>query len=76
MNASRCRSCGAAIIWATTPNRRRIPMDVKAVANGNVALRLDGDQLVAEPAPEGHTGPRHQAHFASCPDYAEWRKAH
>lgn len=70
---SRCRSCGAPILWATTLNSRSIPLDVDPVAEiPRGAFRLVGTQ---SPTAEGvDAGPVYVSHFATCPNADDHRK--
>ncbi len=80
----KCRSCGAAIIWAITARGVRMPLDAMPdPAKGNQIIELD--------APEGIDGPqtwrcraasmlldagqdRYMPHHATCPDGRRWRR--
>ena len=55
---ARCRSCNAAIIWFTTNNGRKMPVDAATVKPMDVWLNM------------GH----HISHFATCPDRDKHRK--
>ena len=73
-----CRSCLAAIIWATTANGKRMPLDRAPDPAGIVAAYCDefgawhckpfqpGDQVAAP-------WKRYTSHFASCPRADEHR---
>ena len=80
---SRCRSCGAAIRWATTVNGKRIPLYEQPVPDGNLvlsdptpgsyaptALHVDPDALLLDDPP------RFVSHFATCPHADQHRKDH
>ena len=57
--ASTCRSCGAEIVWVTTPAGKQMPLDphvLTVVADGGETVR-------------GRV-----SHFASCPNAAAHRK--
>ena len=79
MSAS-CKSCGAAIVWTVTHKGRPMPVDAEPVENGNVRLRRDGDDLVAEYPGKEHPslfeddGLRYVSHFSTCPESKQWRK--
>jgi len=67
MTESRCKSCGAAILWAVTPKGKNTPLDAKKV---RVAQLMDlGGTLKIEEAHEGHL-----SHWATCPTADEHRK--
>ncbi len=36
--STRCRSCNAELIWATTEKGKQIPLDAEPVENGNIRL--------------------------------------
>ena len=74
---SRCRSCGAPIIWAVTKSGRSMPLDEATDPAGNVLLLENGNCLV--PAPEDDVweaagGTRHTSHFATCPNADQHRR--
>lgn len=63
---SRCRSCGAEILWAVTTSGKRMPVDATPEPYGNVQLEtVDG---VLRASVVGHGDGTHVAHFATCPD--------
>lgn len=64
---SRCRSCGAAIEWATvTASGRRMPVDATPELYGNLRLEwIDGELQVEVVGPGNGT---HVSHFVSCPN--------
>ena len=68
-----CRSCDAPIEWAEwADSGKPVPLDVGAVANGNLALvagkvhrySADDARLARD---------RRVSHFATCPDAKTWR---
>lgn len=70
----RCRSCGAAIVWAYTASGRRMPVDAEPVDDGTLKLSPRVGQLhvfVVGPHP---SEPRYRAHFVTCPDADGWRR--
>jgi hypothetical protein len=70
---SRCRSCGAEIVWAMHEfTRRRMPLDAEPIEAGNVALE-DGVARVLRPN-SPYQGPRYVSHFATCPNAKEHRR--
>lgn len=84
--ASRCRSCGAPIIWAfTTANDVLIPLDAEPDADGNVTVerRLTGrygglktTATVLGPLDVALLAPdveRYMPHHATCPQASQWR---
>lgn len=68
---AKCRSCGAAIIWAVTGNGKKMPVDAKPTTDGN--LVLEGTEPTAVYVDPG-TG-THTSHFATCPHAAEHRRS-
>lgn len=64
-------TCGARILWAFTPQGKRMPMELAPAPDGQpgVAMRVvtvDGDQA--------QLAPLFQTHFASCPDAGRHRR--
>lgn len=72
-NIRPCRSCGKDVEWCRTPDGKPIPMDVDAVANGNMVVIAGLARPRGEMDDRGER-PRRQAHFASCPQASLWRK--
>lgn len=75
-----CRSCGAAIIWATTDRGVSMPVDRDPAAGGNVSLTphaaRDGQWRAAVVAPRlafGRTDLR-MPHHATCPQGRAWKR--
>jgi hypothetical protein len=74
MNRANCSSCNAPILWVTTENYKRMPLDPEPFENGNIILE-DGVAIFAKKDGLFDAGkPRFQSHFASCPQSAEHRK--
>lgn len=73
-----CRSCDAAIIWATTTGQKLMPVDAEPVADGNVELRPGhlGRGVVATvlTGPSLFGGPLRTSHFATCAQADQWRR--
>jgi hypothetical protein len=82
---SKCRSCGAEVLWVEWPSSgRRMPVD--AVADnrpvgrgGDIVLthRRSEDKLLAEKFdPSRHDAKRNRytSHFSSCPNADEHRR--
>lgn len=55
---TRCRACNARIIFLTTSTGKNIPVDADTV----------------EPSDTAYVWARHEAHFAKCPNAAQFRK--
>lgn len=64
-NTGHCRSCGAIIDWYTTERDRGMPMNA-----GAVHLRTTG----GGPAPELGEFDAADAHWATCPNAADFKK--
>jgi hypothetical protein len=75
---SRCRSCGAEIVWAITERGKRMPLDAEPSEAGTfvVRSRVEGERVVLHAlyAPEAGAGLHHTSHFATCPQAGEWRR--
>ena len=74
---TKCRSCGAEIIWATSDRRRPMPVDPVPVITGNLVLEetKTGPNSTAYD-PDKHMGrQRYVSHFSSCPDAKSHRRA-
>lgn len=79
--ATRCASCRADIVWATTTKDKPIPLEPASTPHGNLAVYpLDGGGLRAVVV----QGPRRDAmracgqplylpHWTSCPHADQWR---
>lgn len=83
---SRCRSCGAEIIWAITSNGKKMPVDVAVNPNGNIQLVAQSlEQSIYEPPfanvihhvadIAGIEDQLHMSHFVTCPKATEWRRS-
>lgn len=71
--AAKCKSCGAALEWAVTPQGKRMPLDLGDFPTGNLTVKLG----VAFPRTDAHAAeglPARQSHYASCPQANMWRK--
>jgi hypothetical protein len=64
--SDRCRSCNAAIIWATTENGKSMPLDAAPVAQVGVFM-FDNGYAKAPPKV-------YRSHFATCPNADQHRK--
>lgn len=74
MNESKCRSCGAAIIWVKTPKGSSMPLDALPNPRGNIVLDGDGCTGPAKPLEQAETRTRYMSHFATCPFAGSHRK--
>jgi hypothetical protein len=74
---AKCKSCNARILWARTNDGKSMPVNHEPVPDGNIVLR-DGRAIVltaAQLAVADDDQPRFKAHFATCPNAAQHRKA-
>lgn len=75
---SRCRSCGAAILWATTPSNKSMPLDAEPHPEGTIqavngeAVTLRFSELAVARA---ERVPLYRSHFGTCPNAALHQKA-
>lgn len=72
---ARCRSCNAPIIWATTENGRKIPLDEEPAERPTGLFRLEpiegsNDQRAVSAVGE----PVYLSHFSTCPNADQHRK--
>lgn len=73
-SVSRCKSCGAAIRWYSTPRGTKIPIDADPASDGNLVIlagvvqNAHADLFNGIPA-----GPRYISHFATCPNARKHR---
>ena len=62
---TRCRSCGAPIIWMVTEQGKKIPVDPDDV--DEIDLEYEEGTPIFDPS-------THISHFATCPDANKWRR--
>jgi hypothetical protein len=78
MSGSQCRTCGAAITWATSAmTGKNMPLDAEPTAEGTMLLK-DGivtPEVRATPAFLASRPTRHTSHFSRCPQADQWRKS-
>lgn len=75
-----CRECGARIVFVVMVDTKRpLPCDPIPVADGNVCARLIGNRLhgyvISADRPANPQMQRYAAHFGTCPDRQDERKA-
>ena len=83
---SRCRGCGADVLWIrTTANRRKTPVDAEPVSvlpmvGGNTFIRKDGSILFGrkigdawDDDPDADVIECYESHFATCPVGGQFR---
>lgn len=69
---TRCRSCGAPIVWAVTAAGKRMPLDAEPVyAIGSGVVSLNGDEVAVVERPR----PLYVSHFATCPNADQHRRS-
>lgn len=82
---SRCRSCGAEILWIKTGRGKMMPVDAKTERfypdqyGERLYVMNDGHTMRGTPAPEGekilpNVASGHTSYFATCPDASTHRK--
>lgn len=68
-----CRSCGAAIEWATSETTGKpVPLDVAPAPKGNLALVAGKAHRYGDEDAKVHRE-RRVSHFATCPQADSWR---
>lgn len=82
-DATACRSCGAAIVWAVnTRTGKRGPIDAEPSPDGNVVLTTDDDgvlryDVLADPAERQGAADAgialYVSHFLTCPHRESWQ---
>jgi hypothetical protein len=68
---SKCRSCGAEVIWKQTDSGTFMPIDPKPHPKGN--LVVTGNDRVKVITHGSPSSPRYISHFVSCPNAAAHR---
>lgn len=68
METSKCRGCGADIIWAVTESGKRMPIDPKSEKR-LVLMGRDGNR-----GPLAMARDTYMSHFATCPNAADFRR--
>lgn len=71
---AKCRSCGAAIIWAKTEAGKSAPFDAEPAPDGNVILERTGTAFVVPEEERSKFSNLHKNHFATCPNAKTHRK--
>ena len=82
---SRCRACGAEVIWIRTNSGRKAPADAEPVwillgGGGNTFLRKDGTVVIGrkigdawDDDPDANVIECYESHFATCPEGGQFR---
>ena len=76
---SKCKSCGADIIWIPTVSGKSMPCDAKPIpykedASGSLTLVTSEGRVVRAKADATSDTFGYTSHFATCPDANTWRK--
>ena len=76
---SKCKSCGAEIIWLPTASGKSMPCDAKPVPYkedpaGNLTLLTNDGRVVKAKADMSSDKMGYTSHFATCPDANSWRR--
>ena len=66
---STCKSCGIPIIWAISPNGKKIPLDARAPT-----FILDRNREVTDGLPQARRHRAYVSHFSTCPDATKHSK--
>lgn len=75
MKTSQCSGCRAEIIWTTTRNGKKMPVDAEPDPEGIIVLEFDGDEPFAiYDNRRLIEGERYTSHFATCPKRGEFRR--
>lgn len=64
---TKCKSCGAEIIWTTSPKGKAMPLDAKPEKRILLRERIDGHE------PTAIICDTYVSHFATCPNAASHR---
>ena len=78
---SRCRSCGAEILWVRTERGNKMPLDAKPVPGDGRNLFVlrdrnspEGPLAIAAWGLNPYEDPHYVSHFATCPNAAQHRR--
>lgn len=66
---SKCRTCGADILWCTLPSGKSMPLDAKA----STQFLVDGDSLQSANVQAKAVQVR-ASHFSTCPQAGQHRR--
>lgn len=83
MNAGRCSSCGATVLWVVTRAGERMPLDPELDRDGDVVIvTSNGGEygLVSKLQPASQLAlldaderPRYRSHWSTCPNAEQHR---
>ena len=74
MTVKHCSTCGAPMVWVTTPKGKKMPLDAEPVASGPWVIEGDPegpDPRVRFIGDAAYTGDRYTSHFQTCPQAAQ-----
>lgn len=72
-----CRSCGAEIIWVTTENGKRMPLDPHPHPKGSVLVYGEQAFVISAKGRADVREPLYLPHHMTCPQGRSWqRKQH
>lgn len=66
-NKAKCKACGAEIIWATSPNDKRIPIELNPHVYILQEQNTQGELLAKTPEGMGVRALVGISHFLTCP---------
>lgn len=68
---ARCRICDRAIIWSTSPNGARLPLDARPVTAYRILTDTEPPDAVAVQALAEPDAKLYVSHFLTCPQAAQ-----
>ena len=76
---SKCKTCGAEIIWLPTLGGKNMPCDAKPIPytedpSGSLTLVTSDGRVVKAKADICSDKMGYTSHFATCPDADRWRR--
>ena len=76
---SKCKSCGATIIWIPTESGKNIPCDPKPIpykedSSGSLTLVTNDGRVIRARMDITSDALGYVSHFATCPDAKSWRR--
>lgn len=76
---SKCKTCGAEIIWLPTLGGKSMPCDAKPIPYkedpaGSLTLVTSDGRVVKAKADISSDKMGYTSHFATCPDADRWRR--
>jgi hypothetical protein len=74
MIQSKCRSCGAPVLWLKTMRGKTMPVDAEPHPAGTIDVHEGVAYMVPGDVPVPGR-PLYRSHFVTCPEAARWRKS-